>query len=218
MRAALKQKEEESARPASPPADNATMDHAQANPPGLWYRDSVPPGSSLGQSAARLQAPPIPAPVQRQLMPAWPSPPARSAEDTKDVVDSGIISMATARRLVDVYRTHLFPQYPLVAIPDNITAERLRETKPHLFLAVIAAAACKDNSQLSTTLDKEVLQTYATRSLVQSEKSLELVQALVISATWYNPPAKFGHVRSPQSPVNSPSNCTCVGHCDVHHS
>jgi hypothetical protein len=102
--------------------------------------------------------------------------------------------MATARRLVDVYRDHLFPQYPLIALPVNITAEQLRDTKPTLFLAVIAAAACKDNSELSTTLDKEVLQAYAARSLVGSEKSLELVQALVISATWYNPPTKFGHV------------------------
>jgi hypothetical protein len=199
MRAALRQKEE-AVRPASPPQDKSTSNAAPtAGPPGLWYKDSIPAGSSLASGTAKVQAQPLPLPasmVQRQILPAWPASPVhKSVEDPKDVVDSGIISMATARRLVGVYRDHLFPQYPLVALPAGTTAERLRETKPTLFLAVIAAAACKENSELSTSLDKEVLQMYATR-LVQSDRSLELVQALLISATWYNPPSKFGHVCS----------------------
>lgn len=103
--------------------------------------------------------------------------------------------MATARQLFDTYREDLFPHYPMVAIPDSISAEEMRRTEPTLFLAVIAAAATKDHSELSAALDKEVLQAYATRSLMQSEKSLELVQALLISAVWYNPPSKFGQLK-----------------------
>ena len=36
---------------------------------------------------------------------------------------------------------------------------------------------------------------YALKSLVDSEKSLELVQALLISAVWYHPPNKFGQLK-----------------------
>ena len=44
-------------------------------------------------------------------------------------------------------------------------------------------------------LDQEVLHAYATRIMVRSEKSLELIQALLISAAWYHPPLKFGQLK-----------------------
>ncbi|KAK1816850.1 hypothetical protein LTR12_008688 [Friedmanniomyces endolithicus] len=58
-----------------------------------------------------------------------------------------------------------------------------------------AAASGKENPDLSATLDKEILEAYATRSLMNSEKSLELVQALLISAVWYHPPSEFGQLK-----------------------
>ncbi|KJX97653.1 hypothetical protein TI39_contig475g00013 [Zymoseptoria brevis] len=200
MRAALKQKEEEATKPASPPNLAATT-ATTAKPPNLWYKDSLPHASSLGQDTTRIQAQSIPASapvsaVQRQLMPSWSKiPEAQGVDDTQDVVDKGIVSMATARLLFECYRTHLSPRYPIVSIHPDMTAERLREKAPTLFLAVIAAAAYREDSELSTTLDKELLQQYATRNIVQSEKSLDLLQALLISATWYNPPTKYGHLK-----------------------
>lgn len=44
-------------------------------------------------------------------------------------------------------------------------------------------------------LDYEVLQAYASRNLMNSEKSIELVQALIVSATWYHPPDRFGQLK-----------------------
>jgi len=109
-----------------------------------------------------------------------------------DVVDRGIISIEVARRLVEHYQHNLYPQYPQVYIP--CTADELRETRPTLFLAVIAAGAESEDSDLANALDTEVLQEYANRSVVQSEKSVELVQSLLISAVWYIPPNKFGQL------------------------
>lgn len=119
----------------------------------------------------------------------------RPLTDSKDVVDSGMISMATARQLFESYRKHLIPHYPVVPIPESTTADELRQVKPTLFLAIIAAAAGTENPELSAMLDREVLHTYATKSLVHSEKSLEMVQALLISAVWYHPPNKFGQLK-----------------------
>jgi hypothetical protein len=110
-----------------------------------------------------------------------------------DVVDRGIISMEVARRLVSYYRLNLYPQYPQVYIPCS--ADELRDTRPTLFLAVLAAGAESEDVALANALDKEVLQEYANRSVVQSEKSVELVQALLISAVWYLPPNKFGQLK-----------------------
>ncbi|EMC99648.1 hypothetical protein BAUCODRAFT_62982 [Baudoinia panamericana UAMH 10762] len=121
--------------------------------------------------------------------------PASTKAAVNDVVDRGLLSMATARQLYDTYRRDLFPHYPIIPLPAATTADDMRRSKPTLFLAIIAAAAGKDDSELAATLDKEILHAYATRSLMQSEKSLELVQALLISATWYHPPTKFGQLK-----------------------
>ncbi|RMY51128.1 hypothetical protein D0865_06512 [Hortaea werneckii] len=142
-------------------------------------------------------------PVTSAMQPAVQTPqnalPARSAAVTErtdsDIVDRGILSMATARQLFETYRKDLFPHYPFIPIPESMVAEEMRETQPTLFLAIVAAAAAKEHSDLSATLDKEVLQQYATKVVVQSEKSLELVQALHISAIWYHPPSKFGQLK-----------------------
>jgi hypothetical protein len=109
-----------------------------------------------------------------------------------DVVDRGILSMEVARRLVEHYKRNLYPQYPQVYIP--CTADELRESRPTLFLAVLTAGAESEDSDLANALDHEVLQEYANRSVVNSEKSVELVQSLLVSAVWYLPPNKFGQL------------------------
>ncbi|RMY51439.1 hypothetical protein D0865_06346 [Hortaea werneckii] len=142
-------------------------------------------------------------PVAPATQPAVQTPqnalPPRAAALTErtdsDIVDRGILSMATARQLFETYRRDLFPHYPFIPIPESTVAEEMRETQPTLFLAIVAAAAAKEHSDLSASLDKEVLHQYATKVVVQSEKSLELVQALHISAIWYHPPSKFGQLK-----------------------
>ena len=126
----------------------------------------------------------------------WPERlPQQPSKAGQDVIDRGLLSMATARQLVETYRSELFVHYPTVPIPGDMTADELRSKRPTLFLAIIASASGKDNPELSATLDKEVLEAYATKSLMRSEKSLELVQALLISAVWYHPPGKFGQLK-----------------------
>jgi hypothetical protein len=67
----------------------------------------------------------------------------------------------------------------------------LRNTKPTLFLAVIAAASGKVDPHLYSLLSSEVLIAYANRAVLNNEKSLELVQAMLVTCIWYSPPGKF---------------------------
>ncbi|OQO03785.1 hypothetical protein B0A48_10425 [Cryoendolithus antarcticus] len=126
----------------------------------------------------------------------WPASTASRTDGTvqdqrADIIDRGIISMATARHLLLRYRTDLYPHFPVVYIPPSSSAEELRAIKPTLFLAIMAAASGVDNADLATKLDREVLQEYARRTVVNSEKTVELVQSLIISAVWYQPPSRF---------------------------
>ncbi|CZR59172.1 uncharacterized protein PAC_09064 [Phialocephala subalpina] len=121
------------------------------------------------------------------------SPPAYSPDS--DAVDRGIISMDDANELFQSYNQNLVPHYPGVVFSSELTAEELRKTKPTLFLSVIAAAAAKTDSHLYSILNSEVLSAYAHRTVIRGEKSLELVQAMIVTSIWYFPPGKYAQLK-----------------------
>lgn len=185
MRAMLKQKDGQR-------TNNEPERSALVQPRGLWYKDQLPEGTRLSQEAVGYSADDSAASngtgdsyVAGSGPYLWPTRyQDRPVQDTTDVIETGQISLATARQLFDTYKSDLYPHYPLVFIPSSVTADEMRKTKPALFLAIIAAASSKEDPELAATLDKEILQLYATRSMILSQKSLELVQALLVSAVW----------------------------------
>ena len=112
-----------------------------------------------------------------------------------DVVDRGILSMDEADQLFQSYNNDLTQHYPTVVFPNGCSVEDLRRKKPTLFLSVIAAAAGKVDPHLYSILNTEVLSSYAYRTVTHSEKSLELVQAMIITSIWYYPPGNFAQLK-----------------------
>ncbi|KAJ5893758.1 hypothetical protein N7495_005449, partial [Penicillium taxi] len=105
-----------------------------------------------------------------------------------DIIDRGVISLNDAEQLVScfIHEHSLF--FPVVVLPPDTTATRLRQTKPVLFLSVVAAAAIAIDSGLAEVLNREIVRLYAQRFFVEGEKSLELVQALLLMCIFYFPP------------------------------
>jgi hypothetical protein len=112
-----------------------------------------------------------------------------------DVIERGILTMETASKLFQTYMDDLYPHYPAVPFPPGTSAEIIRRTQPTLFLAVIAAGAAKTDPHLYSALNSEVLTAYAHRTVMRSEKSLELVKSMIISAVWYYPPGRFSQLK-----------------------
>lgn len=121
------------------------------------------------------------------------SPPAYSSNS--DFIERGIMSMEEASQLFMSYNHDLAHHYPAVVFPPGVSAEEIRATKPTLFLAAVAAAAGKVDSRLYSVLNSEVLCAYAHRTVVQGEKNLELVEAMLITSIWYFPPGKFAQLK-----------------------
>ncbi|KAI2708439.1 hypothetical protein CBS147332_6500 [Penicillium roqueforti] len=106
-----------------------------------------------------------------------------------DVIDRGVLSLEDAEQLVAYFIHELAFFFPLVVLPSNTTAAQLRQTKPVLFLSVIAATSISVDAGLATVLNREMVRLYSERFFIEGEKSLELVQALLLMIIHYFPPA-----------------------------
>lgn len=126
-------------------------------------------------------------------IPAWT--PSSFSPDS-DVIDRGVITIEQAKILLSIYNKDVVNHYhPVIVFGPKITVEELRKTKPTLFLSVIASAACKVSPTLLSILNSEALAAYAYRTVVNGEKSLELVQAMAITCIWYSPPGSFSRLK-----------------------
>lgn len=107
-----------------------------------------------------------------------------------DVVDRKLLSMEMASSIFDHYVENMVPHFPAVVFPLGTTAGDIRRKKPTLFLAILAAASGK-YPDLHRVLYTEISRTFADRVMVNGEKSLELVQALVLCTMWYFVPDHY---------------------------
>jgi hypothetical protein len=81
------------------------------------------------------------------------------------------------------FRTSLAPQFPFVVIPPEATSESLRRERPMLWKAILTAASCYDPSRREA-MGWELIEEFSTRLLLKAEKSLDLLQALLIHLAW----------------------------------
>ncbi|OQV05945.1 Fungal specific transcription factor domain-containing protein [Cladophialophora immunda] len=118
-----------------------------------------------------------------------PAPPRPSSP--RDVVEMGILTMDEAAHLFGIYVSQMLPHRPLVAFPAETTPASLRLQKPILFLAVLAAAAGTFHEQLGMALHQQVQQAFAEHLILRAERSLELIQAILVHTNWYYSPDAF---------------------------
>ncbi|KAA8913397.1 hypothetical protein FN846DRAFT_902878 [Sphaerosporella brunnea] len=112
-----------------------------------------------------------------------------------DVIDQQLLSLDMAKKLFDHYNENMAPHFPVVIFPLGTTVEELRKTKPTLFLAILASASGTSHPDLHKALQKETTRAFAERIMVNSEKSMEIVQALLIMGLWYYPPDRYEELK-----------------------
>ena len=104
-----------------------------------------------------------------------------------DVIDRGVLDPATASEIFQYYKDKMMEHMPAVRLAPGTTSGEIRRTKPTLFLAILSVASTHKYPELQRMLNREAMETYANKVIVKGEKSLELVQALQISAIWHAP-------------------------------
>lgn len=112
-----------------------------------------------------------------------------------DIIDRGVITQELAEELLNIWRNELVAASPGILIPKDWTAAQLREKKPSLFYAVMAAAAHSKGSALSDILHEEAVYLYARTAFINGEKSVQTIQALLVTVAFYSPPKTPGQLQ-----------------------
>lgn len=199
MRSLLKDRIREESEPESPEGSDDSPDRESAEMDVQDNLGSIPEGSagapdyyspdllSSSQSsvpgAGHFSTPLSFSGLHANFVSDSHSPPA------DDVIDRGVISLDDAEQLVAFFIHELSSFFPLVVLPSTTTAAQLRQTKPVLFLSMISAASISVDAGLAGVLNREMVRMYSERFFIEGEKSLELVQALLLMTIFYYPPA-----------------------------
>lgn len=73
--------------------------------------------------------------------------------------------------------------FPFVLVPPKMTLDSLRREKPFLLLSILTFAAFS-NEKLQLKLELELRQSLSKRIIVDSEKSLDLLQGVLVYLAW----------------------------------
>ena len=100
------------------------------------------------------------------------------------------------------YMGNLMPTCPVVIFPPETTAESVRRTRPLLFLAIASIAPVgAGNPDHHRNFAIEARNFLIELSILEGEKSLQLVQALLVVSFWYR--AHKNYARTNQNQLAS---------------
>lgn len=85
--------------------------------------------------------------------------------------------------MLDLYRMEMMPLFPFVLIPPQITTAELLRDNPVLYMAIMAVA-CQDDLDVQLELAKMCRQEIGHKVWIQTEKSLDLVQGILVLLAW----------------------------------
>lgn len=103
----------------------------------------------------------------------------------EDPVSQGLVTLEKARSIFAVFRKNLLPHFPVLAIPDDSVFDEYIAKKPLLLHAILASGSSMAEPELYSSLSTTLIQEYSRRIMLSGEKSLELVQAMMVSSSWY---------------------------------
>ena len=112
-----------------------------------------------------------------------------------DAIDRGLVSLEAASQAFDYYVTEMTPQLPIVTFPPGTQIHDIRRSKPVLFHTILAVAIGPIQPDIQVSLFDEFWKILAERMVVKGDKSLELVQAMVLTSTWYLPPDRYEELK-----------------------
>ncbi|KAJ4260194.1 hypothetical protein NW757_002146 [Fusarium falciforme] len=86
--------------------------------------------------------------------------------------------------LLNIYRNELLALHPFVVIPRNVTAARLKATRPFLMSAIRMVTSFRSLRSMRAQM-YYLMRHIADHMLIRSERSLDLLMGIIVIAAWY---------------------------------
>ncbi|WDK17830.1 hypothetical protein CGRA01v4_09113 [Colletotrichum graminicola] len=115
------------------------------------------------------------------------TPPSSGSGPSISVSNLGLkpqFNLDSAEKLLQTFRAML-KHFPCVALPPDATVMSLSKTKPFLLLAILSTASASSALQGHTLYDEEFRKILGLKFVAGSERTLELLQGLLIYTAWY---------------------------------
>lgn len=103
--------------------------------------------------------------------------------DHVDIIPGFQIAFDEADRLLHLYRTQFCPSFPFVPIPCSLAAYDLFTDRPFLFRTIMQTVV-PHSSAVQQQIKRWFSEYIATHIIVQQEKNLELLQAILVHVGW----------------------------------
>jgi hypothetical protein len=103
-------------------------------------------------------------------------------DGVQDVISKGLISFDKAEYFLQNFNTNAC-NFPFVVIPNQLSLDTLRREKPFLLLCILTMSASA-SIPLQKLLENEVRESLARKVIINCEKSLDLLQGLMIYVSW----------------------------------
>jgi Fungal specific transcription factor domain/Fungal Zn(2)-Cys(6) binuclear cluster domain len=118
----------------------------------------------------------------------------RPASITPDVIDKGIVDKVTGFAAFHRYRERQDLYYGFVPLPRDMDVDKYRRQKPLLFSTLVLAGINSIRPDLVEPIAQDVVKLYADRIHLRAERSLEIVQSLLIYVCFHCRTLKREHL------------------------
>ncbi|KAI5867622.1 hypothetical protein GGS23DRAFT_592922 [Durotheca rogersii] len=93
-------------------------------------------------------------------------------------------NLDSAKKLLDSFR-HMLPSCPCIVLPAEADVRSMARNSPFVLLAILAVTSCSSSLQGHSLYDEEFRKILGLKFVSGSERSLELLQGLLIYCCWY---------------------------------
>lgn len=136
---------------------------------------------------------PTPKSTNDGLPPSDGDPAAKTNETLIDqAIADGLIDWHTACIAFDRYKFQMSRYFPFVVFSDDVEAATVKEQQPLLFCAIAVVGTSSMHSSSKQELRDWLTKDLALRAQYRGERSLELIQALLVLISFY---ARAKHMR-----------------------
>ncbi|ROT34674.1 hypothetical protein SODALDRAFT_329536 [Sodiomyces alkalinus F11] len=166
----------------SPPRSHTSSSHSNDRPPSNTNSDYhshahlSPSGTSSSSSRDAAAGTPGPSLGNSTAVPS-----------TVSISSIGLkpqFNLDSASRLLDCFR-QMVPHFPCIVLPPGATVQSLAKSRPFVLLAILSVASGAGSLQGHTLYDDEFRKILGLKFVACGERSVELLQGLLIYCAWY---------------------------------